>query len=92
MAVQSDPDAALMLRVKRGDRAAFAELDGLGLTLLDVETGRVGFPTKVNKRPAYFTWLPGEEMLSFWQYADDDERRPIPAGWTKSEAVQKTKE
>jgi RNA polymerase sigma-70 factor (ECF subfamily) len=26
MPVQSDPDAALMLRVKRGDRAAFAEL------------------------------------------------------------------
>lgn len=26
MAVQSDPDAALMLRVKRGDRAAFSEL------------------------------------------------------------------
>lgn len=26
MAAQSDPDAALMLRVKRGDRAAFAEL------------------------------------------------------------------
>ena len=26
MATQSDPDAALMLRVKRGDRAAFAEL------------------------------------------------------------------
>ena len=26
MAVQSDPDAALMLRVKRGDRAAFADL------------------------------------------------------------------
>src|ERR1700727_2356071 len=26
MSVQPDPDAALMLRVKRGDRAAFAEL------------------------------------------------------------------
>src|SRR5580698_8219261 len=26
MSEQSDPDAALMLRVKRGDRAAFAEL------------------------------------------------------------------
>src|ERR1700678_2933191 len=26
MAAQPDPDAALMLRVKRGDRAAFAEL------------------------------------------------------------------
>jgi RNA polymerase sigma-70 factor, ECF subfamily len=28
MAVQLDPDAALMLRVKRGDRAAFAQLVG----------------------------------------------------------------
>jgi RNA polymerase sigma-70 factor (ECF subfamily) len=28
MAVQPDPDAALMLRVKRGDRAAFTELVG----------------------------------------------------------------
>ncbi len=77
---------------ERALRAAFAELDGLGLTLLDVETGRVGFPTKVNKRPAYFTWLPGEETLGFWQYADDDERRAIPAAWAKGEASQKTKE
>jgi hypothetical protein len=73
-------------------RAAFTELDGLGLTVLDVETGRLGFPTMVNKRRAYFSWLPGEETLTFWQYADDDERRPIPATWTKSEARQKTKE
>jgi hypothetical protein len=73
-------------------RATFAELDGLGLTLLDVETGRVGFPTMINKRPAYFTWLPGEEALTFWQYADDVERRAIPASWTKGEARQKTKE
>jgi hypothetical protein len=73
-------------------RSAFTELDGLGVAVLDVETGRVGFPTMVNKRRAYFSWLPGEETLSFWQYADDDERRSIPATWTKSEARQKTKE
>jgi hypothetical protein len=73
-------------------RAAIAELDGLGLTLLDIRNGRVGFPTMVNKRPAYFSWLPGEETLTFWQYADDEERRPIPASWTKSDARQKAKE
>ncbi len=73
-------------------RAAYGELDTLGVVLLDGEAGRVGFPTLVNKRPAYFSWLPGEETLSFWQYADDGERRPIPAGWTKGDARQKTKE
>ncbi|HEX5272214.1 MAG TPA: DUF2203 family protein, partial [Gemmataceae bacterium] len=35
---------------ERALRAAFAELEALGVALLDVETGRVGFPTKVNKR------------------------------------------
>jgi len=73
-------------------RAAYAELDGLGVSLLDVDKGYIGFPTMVNKRRAYFSWRPGEETLSFWQYADDEERRPIPASWTKSEARQKTKE
>ena len=73
-------------------RAAFTELDGLGVSLLDIERGYVGFPTMVNKRPAYFSWRPGEETLSFWHYADDEERRPVPASWTKSDARQKTKE
>jgi hypothetical protein len=77
---------------ERALRAAFTELDGLGVTLLDIDTGHVGFPTMVNKRRAYFSWRPGEETLSFWQYADDEERRPVPASWTKSEARHKTKE
>jgi hypothetical protein len=67
-------------------KAAVAELEGLGLTLIDRTTGEVGFPTKVNKRPAYFSWLPGEQSINFWQYAGDEERRPIPASWTKTEA------
>jgi hypothetical protein len=77
---------------ERALRAAYGELDGLGVVLLDSETGRVGFPTLVNKRRAFFSWLPSEAALSFWQYADDGERRPIPAAWTKGDARQKTKE
>jgi hypothetical protein len=73
-------------------RAACGELDGLGVSLLDIHTGQVGFPTKVNNRPAFFSWRPGEETLSFWQYADEGERRPIPAGWTKGDPRQKTKD
>ncbi len=84
-----DEDIAAGERALRG---AFTELDALGVSLLDVETGRVGFPTKINKRPAFFTWLPGEETLGFWQYAADDERRPIPVGWTKEETRLKTKD
>jgi hypothetical protein len=77
---------------ERDLRAAFSELDGLSVCLLDSETGRVGFPTKVNNRLAFFSWLPGEKALSFWQYADEDERRPIPAAWTKGDARQKVKD
>jgi hypothetical protein len=77
---------------ERALRAAFLELDGLGLSLLDGETGQVGFPTKVNNRRAFFSWLPGEQVLSHWQYADDGERRPIPASWTKGEARPKIKD
>jgi hypothetical protein len=73
-------------------RSACSELDGLGVTLLDIEAGQIGFPTLVNKRRAFFSWLPGEETLSFWRYADDEERRPIPASWTKGEARLKTKD
>jgi hypothetical protein len=83
-----DEDIAAGERALRG---ALTELDGLGITLLDGDTGRVGFPTKVNNRRAFFSWLPGEETLSFWHYVDDNERRPIPATWTKSEARQKSK-
>jgi hypothetical protein len=77
---------------ERALRAAVGELDGLGVTLLDLETGRCGFPTMVNKRRAFFSWLPGEQTLSFWHYTDDDERRPVPVSWMKGEARQKIKE
>jgi hypothetical protein len=66
-------------------RGALAELEGLGVVLVAADEGRVGFPTTVNNRPAFFSWRPGEETLAHWHFADDSTRQPIPESWTKSE-------
>jgi hypothetical protein len=63
-------------------RGCRAELDALGVAVLDGPSGLVGFPTIVNDRPAYFSWRPGEETLAYWNFADDLERRPVPEHWT----------
>jgi hypothetical protein len=62
---------------------ALSELRDLGVVLLDSEQGRVGFPTLVNNRRAYFSWHPGEDGLHSWQFADEDVTRPIPLAWLK---------
>jgi hypothetical protein len=43
----------------------------------------IGFPTLVNNRRAYFCWHPGETALQYWQFADEETQRPIPASWFK---------
>ena len=67
----------------RGVADAVDELQTLGVSLLDAEEGRVGFPTMVNNRPAYFTWRPGEDGLHSWQFAEESVCRPIPLSWFK---------
>ena len=62
---------------------AMAELEVLGVALVDPETGRVGFPTIVNERPAFFSWQPGEETLKYWHFGSELVRRAIPASWAK---------
>ncbi len=62
---------------------ALTELRDLGVVLLDSDEGRVGFPTVVNNRRAYFSWHPGEDGLHSWQFADEDVTRPIPLAWLK---------
>jgi hypothetical protein len=62
---------------------AMSELRDLGVALLDEELGRVGFPTVVNNRRAYFSWHAGEDGLHSWQFADEDLTRPIPLAWLK---------
>jgi hypothetical protein len=63
---------------------ALIELGGLGVALLDLDEGRVGFPTLVNNRHAYFSWRPGEETLNHWHFDGECNRRPIPAAWAKA--------
>jgi hypothetical protein len=60
-----------------------AELQSLKVVLLDANSGRTGFPTAVNNRPAYFSWVPGEEGVDFWHFADEQVRRSIPKLWAK---------
>jgi len=67
-------------------RGLVGELEALGVALLDGCCGLVGFPTRVNDRPAYFSWMPGEDGLGYWNYAGDGNRRPVPHDWTQPPA------
>ncbi len=57
------------------------ELQDLGVVLLDAELGRVGFPTMVNNRPAFFSWHVGEKGVQSWHFAEETVCRPIPSSW-----------
>jgi len=63
-------------------KTAVNELGELGIALLDRERGRVAFPTRINGRPALFSWQPDEENLNYWSYEEEEIRRPIPSDWT----------
>ena len=60
---------------------AVGELSGLGLNLVNDEAGEVDFPTKINGRPAAFSWRLGDSGLAHWHYQGEDQRRPIPSDW-----------
>lgn len=60
---------------------AVTELANLGVALVDAGAGQVAFPTRINGRPAAFSWQVGEDTLKYWHYAGEDLRRPIPNDW-----------
>jgi hypothetical protein len=64
---------------------AVEELHTLGLTVLDADVGRIGFPTLVNDRRAFFSWQPGEDTLNSWHFAEETVGRPIPPQWWEVE-------
>lgn len=70
-----------LAQLDRSITEALAEMDGLGVALLDSEEGRIGFPTKVNGKKAYFSWQPGEATLRHWHFAQEGTLRTIPAAW-----------
>ncbi|MFO0796036.1 MAG: DUF2203 family protein [Gemmataceae bacterium] len=58
---------------------ASAELSALGVGLVDADAGEVDFPTRINGRPAAFSWKHGEDALGHWRYAGEQQRRPVQA-------------
>jgi hypothetical protein len=60
---------------------ALAELEVLGVVLLDPGKGQVGFPTIVNGRRAFFSWRISEETLRHWHFDGEKVRRLIPSAW-----------
>jgi len=70
-----------ILSTEKALKVAVAELQDLGVALIDSVRGRVGFPTRINGRPAAFSWQPGEDSVNFWSYEEEDVRRPIPPDW-----------
>ena len=66
---------------------ASAELSALGVGLVDADNGEVDFPTKINGRPAAFSWKLGEDALAHWHYAGEEQRRMIPADWDQPAAT-----
>jgi hypothetical protein len=69
-------------------RNAYLELEGLHLTLLNAESGMVGFPTLVNNRRAFFTFTLGEKSIASWCYSCDPTLRPVPKSWIRTVAMR----
>jgi hypothetical protein len=72
-----------LAKAEKEREIALIELRELGLAALDEVEGRIGFPTMVNNRRAYFSWHLGDATLQYWHFADEHAERPIPANWLK---------
>jgi len=75
-------------KAERNLAGAMTELNDLGLTLVDGGAGRIDFPTRINGRPAAFSWQLGEDGVGFWRYTGEELRRPIPADWQQGSAMR----
>ena len=71
-----------IVSVERELKAAVNELNELGVAVIDFNCGHVAFPTRINGRPAVFSWQPEEDNVGYWCYEEEDVRRPIPSDWT----------
>jgi hypothetical protein len=72
-----------IIAIERDLQSALGELARLGVSLLDGKTGLVGFPTVVDDRRAFFSWMPGEEGLGHWSFAGEAVRRAVLPEWAE---------
>lgn len=80
-----------LVRIEQQVSAAIGELQELGVDLVDEAQGRVGFPTLVNNRPAYFAWDPQIGEIRYWHFADEVRNRTIPVAWLEQEGLTLSK-
>ena len=71
-----------ILGTEKAIKSAVGELNDLGVVLIQSGAAEVVFPTRINGRPAVFSWQIGEDNVNHWNYEDESLRRPIPADWT----------
>jgi hypothetical protein len=59
--------------------AAVAQIDGLGITLRDIERGLIDFPALTGGRQVWLCWQLGEDSVAFWHELDTGfgSRRPL---------------
>lgn len=59
--------------------AAVAQIDGLGITLRDIERGLIDFPALSGGRQVWLCWQLGEDDVAFWHELDTGfgSRRPL---------------
>lgn len=59
--------------------AAVAQIDGLGITLRDIERGLIDFPALASGRQVWLCWELGEEKVGFWHELETGfgSRRPL---------------
>ncbi len=79
-------------QTERSFATALGELKQLGVALVDADAGRVDFPTRINGRPAAFSWQMGEDGVAFWRYSEEDQRRPIPTDWQSGSTLRARRE
>ena len=59
--------------------AAVARIDGLGITLRDIERGLIDFPAVAGGRQVWLCWQLGESGIAFWHDLETGfgSRRPL---------------
>jgi hypothetical protein len=61
---------------------AVAELEEINVLIVDPVIGEAAFPTTIHGRQAYYVWRTGSNEMT-WCYANEAERRSIPASWNR---------
>jgi hypothetical protein len=81
----------LISTTERRARGYVHELENLGVAVVCPKTAQLGFPTIVNGKLAFFSWLPTEDTVTFWHYDHDEaRRRPVPEAWYKPITTRST--